>query len=1324
MTLHPFLCKARQFAAALFAVTLLALPMQANAEDSLCARVKIEIKQELALERQGFDAEMKINNGLDTMAIDNVSISLSFVDDAGVAVKATSDPNDTTAQFFVNVTSLDNVIGSDIHGGGSVAPATTGDIHWLIIPAPGTGGTSPSGKMYLVGATLNYTLAGEAKSVTVVPDSIYVKPMPLLTLDYFLTKEVIADDPLTPAVEPPEPFTLGVRVRNSGAADAHNLTIDSAQPKIVDNQQGLLINFLLNGSYLDDQSVNNTLLLNFGDVLAGKARVGRWIMQTSLAGQFVDFTAEFSHSDDLGGTLTSLIQAVNTHFLVHDVKVDLAGRDSVRDFLALDGDTYRVYESDLVDTVVNDVSAASTLNSSTNAQGQAVYRLTTPVLAGFVYAKLADPYTGTRTLAQIVRSDGKYMLSDNVWLSKSKNSNGQYDYWINFFDANTTGSYDVAYGGAPSTAEPPVIQPINDQVVKEGQNVSFLVDASSPAQKQVTLSAAPLPTGATFEQQSASTTMTESRFNWTPAKGQAGTYFIAYTATDGTLSSTRSATISVVADTPPPGPAIPVLVSPATGGDVTESRPALIVQTGTDPQDPTQSVLFELYADEAMQQLIETQTVAKGTTTGAAGTTSYTPAADLPDNTRYWWRARASGKASDGTVMNSEWLNSDFRVNLYNDPPDNFNLISPLAGSEVASLTPELVLANTSDKDGDPITYAFDLYSDAGLTTRIGGAGALPPGTDGTTRWTVDVPLVNHSTYYWRASAKDSWGATTDSLSRSFVVNTGNTAPTLPVLQLPADGATIVDSTTDLVAANSSDAESDPLTYVFELDTDSSFSSANHQLSAALPAGTDGTTRWTASGLMENQHYFWRVNVSDGRATTQSAVATFFKNAINEAPPVPVVSNPGDGSWVATQQPVFDVNPVLDPEGEAVTYRFEVYSDAALGTQVATGTATTGTSWTPAAALTDKTTYYWRVRAEDVHGLASNWSPVAVLYVSTGAYVAPTVVMTAPASITTPVVNGSSKTVTLAWTGTDSNINASVGLYYDLNSSAYAGTKLADGFTQPAGSTDGQFQWDVTALPAGAYYFYAVISDPMGSGHGYAPGALVVPANPQLGSVTLTVPQALTTSSSGGASSFTVQLANAPTAEVTFPVSSSNTALGVVSPNTLTFTPTNWSAPQTVTVTGVTGTTGRGTATYQVDIGNAVSLDPNYIGINGGSVPVTHSFGLLGGGGGGRNNIGNNSLISVYDYQIVSQKSVGTSQTEYVLRARLLNTGPSVGSAQLSLQQVPSAYVAIDSSLSFGAVGTQQSGPSKDTFTVRVPAMTPRKALESGAGLQWTAVTH
>ncbi len=89
----------------LFAALLL-LPAVSYAADTECAKVKIEIQQKLTMERQGFDAMMKINNGLTTASPDNVNINVKFTDDAGNSVVASSDPNNTTAAFFISVDTM------------------------------------------------------------------------------------------------------------------------------------------------------------------------------------------------------------------------------------------------------------------------------------------------------------------------------------------------------------------------------------------------------------------------------------------------------------------------------------------------------------------------------------------------------------------------------------------------------------------------------------------------------------------------------------------------------------------------------------------------------------------------------------------------------------------------------------------------------------------------------------------------------------------------------------------------------------------------------------------------------------------------------------------------------------------------------------------------------------------------------------------------------------------------------------------------------------------------------------------------------------------
>lgn len=517
-------------------------PLSAGAE-AVCARVKIEIQQELTFERQAFDAVMKINNNLDTVSIDNVLVNVRFADADGNGVLATSDPDDTSARFFIRVDSMDGI--SDVSGSGRVLPGTTGEIHWLIIPTVNAA-LSPAGTLYFVGATLTYTIGGQQESVEVTPDFITVKPLPQLSLDYFLSRDVFGDEPTTTEIEPIEPYTLGVRVKNNGQATANNVRIDSAQPVIRENPQGLLIDFTITGSSVDDQPAVPSLLIDFGNIAPSSAKMGRWDMQSTLAGEFIDFTASMTHSDELGGAATSIVSQPATHFLVRNVLVDEPGRDAVRDFLALDGNTLRVYESDdTLDEVVTDRSAQATFALESQSGAVSVHTLNTSgASAGFMYVKLADPYNGAKAITDVIRSDGKRLSLNNAWTSKERDRTTDpvsYQYYVNVFDANSTGRYTVVMGPTGGGPLPPVIQGIPNKVTAEGVQVGFVITASDPNGDAVFLSVAPRPQGASFTDNHDGTAF----FNWTPTPGQAGTYTLTFTATDGSLASTESVTITV-----------------------------------------------------------------------------------------------------------------------------------------------------------------------------------------------------------------------------------------------------------------------------------------------------------------------------------------------------------------------------------------------------------------------------------------------------------------------------------------------------------------------------------------------------------------------------------------------------------------------------------------------------------------------------------------------------------------------------------------------------------------------------------------------------------
>lgn len=398
----------------------------------VCARVKIEILQELTFERQAFDARMKITNGATGISIENIRVDVSIRDPGG---------NNVQDRFFMKIDSMENI--TSVDGSGTIAPGGAAEIHWLIIPSPGAGGQVPEGHLYRVGATLNYNFGGRQEVTEVEPDTIVVKPMPILVLDYFLPHEVYGDDPFTDKTEPPIPYSLGLRVKNIGHGIARALRIDSGQPKIIENRFGLLIDFRILGTEVNGRPATDSLLAEFGDIRPEESGIARWTMVSSLLGRFIEFDVSFTHADELGGELTSLIQETNAHFLIHDVLVDLPGRDRLRDFLAEDGSGIKVYESDNVDTIVSDISASASLLGGPNGSDPDI-EFTMPPSAGFIYARVLEPTEGNIRIGSVRRSDGKEILPENFWVNKIKIGKIWKTY-LHIFDYNTTGSYKVSY---------------------------------------------------------------------------------------------------------------------------------------------------------------------------------------------------------------------------------------------------------------------------------------------------------------------------------------------------------------------------------------------------------------------------------------------------------------------------------------------------------------------------------------------------------------------------------------------------------------------------------------------------------------------------------------------------------------------------------------------------------------------------------------------------------------------------------------------------------------------------------------------------------------
>ena len=1078
----------------------------AAAVDTVCAQVKIEVKQELTLERQAFDAHMRINNGLSHISLENIDIEVSFTDEEGTPVPASSDTGNTEALFFIRRDSMENIDAVD--GSGSIGPSTSADIHWLIIPAPGSSDGLQQGKLYYVGAKLTYTIGGEENVTEVTPDYIFVKPLPDLALDYFLPREVYGDDAFTPVVELPVPFSLGVRVKNIGSGTARNLKIDSAQPKIVENTQGLLIGFAIDGSEVNGSPATTSLLVDFGNIDPATAATARWMMTCTLSGQFISFDARVSHSDELGGELTSLIKQENTrtHTLVRDVLVDLPGRDTVRDFLALDEDVYRVYETDSADTEVSDQSGASTLAFANQVGSRLRYALTTPVTAGLMFVKLPDRNGGQKVIVEAVRSDGKTIKKENIWLSKTRNGQG-WDHFINLFDVNTTGVYSLMLDDSTVLPQPPVIDFIPDRTGVESQGLAFTVTANDPNGTVPVLAVEQMPAGAVLSEQGNGTAV----FSWMPFVGQAGRYEVVFTATDGALTASRHAALIInsVLDSDGDGlldtwelekfgslsrdgsgdfdgdgisdleefllgsdpaivdhaPTTPVIESPVDGSEVVVLQPQLVVVNGSDEDGDSLTYQFELYTDPGYSEPVASE---EGVSQGA-GTTSWTVPVELAENLRYYWRVRAT----DGYSF-SLWVYGTFVVNSANEPPGAFLISHPRDGALVDTVRPLLEVTNSRDPDPGFLTYGFEVYAVSDLTIPVASVAGIPAGTSGITSWRLETDLTDGVTYFWRAIASDEFDVRSETEVGAFTVDIFHPSPSAPEIVAPQAGAEIAATDLELTVANVS--HSTAIAYFFELDVAETFDSPLKMASEAISAGAGDITVWTVAGLTDNTHYLWRVRVGDGEADSAWTTGVFFVSAVNETPPAPTVHNPGDRAWVGELTPKLIVNPITDPDGDSLTYRFEVYIDEALANLFCQGVSTAG-SWSVPVELADNTHYFWRARAEDEHGALGDWTIASPFFVhTTGPNEAPNISILSPAE--SVAINADS--LLIQWDDSDPDSSARIALYYDNDAAGADGILIAENLPEdPDGAAD-SYSWDITAIE-GTFYLYATITDEQNS---------------------------------------------------------------------------------------------------------------------------------------------------------------------------------------------------------------------------------------------------
>lgn len=379
---------------------------------STCATISLQIDQTMTMTRQAFRGTLTVTNGSKEQPMTDVKLKLN-VTNTQTGLTATAK------EFEMHTEKLQMFNGDlDMENGWYLGADSTGTATILFIPSKYAAPTEPVD--YSFGGTLSYVDPYTGLEVTreLYPVTLTVKPSPELDLTYFMQRDIYGDDALTDAVEPMVPGEFAVILNNKGYGDATNVRMVTQQPKIIENEKGLYINFEFLSSQLNGQdktlAMGESIPTEFGTIPAHSQAYAQWWLQSTLLGHFVEYNIEATHVTSYGNENLSLLDQVTIHELIHGfTPTDKGGRAFlVNDISDIDDLPDQVYFTDATqDDVSIAVNAVATKKSDTEYTLEIV-----PLKGGWNYGNVLDPTVGRQKLIKVVRQrDNKELPLDNVW---------------------------------------------------------------------------------------------------------------------------------------------------------------------------------------------------------------------------------------------------------------------------------------------------------------------------------------------------------------------------------------------------------------------------------------------------------------------------------------------------------------------------------------------------------------------------------------------------------------------------------------------------------------------------------------------------------------------------------------------------------------------------------------------------------------------------------------------------------------------------------------------------------------------------------------------
>ncbi len=328
--------------------------------------------------------------------------------------------------------------------------------------------------------------------------------------------------------------------------------------------------------------------------------------------------------------------------------------------------------------------------------------------------------------------------------------------------------------------------------------------------------------------------------------------------------------------------------------------------------------------------------------------------------------------ANDGDNVNSYYTWAEATTD-----PCAVELLLPENGSVFKTRSPEMTWAAVTDarryriEVGDAASFDEPLISQNVTETSFIPAEPLTPGTY---FWHVQVQLDGSDVW-------SEWSATW-----SFTVD--RTKPAPPVLQLPANGATLT-----VQPGFEWSVITDAVEYKLQIATDAEFIEP-------LVDVTITDAFYTPDADLADGFYYWRVKATD-EAGNNSAWSETWTVRVDVVPVVaPDLITPADGERMRSRKPVF----TWSEPGDAKRYQIQIDNDADFSSPLFSVKLKSAT-FTPETNIPAGDTYVWRVRTQARDGLWSEYSEPFAFEIDRTGPAAPTLLTPAPKEIlatTTP----------------------------------------------------------------------------------------------------------------------------------------------------------------------------------------------------------------------------------------------------------------------------------------------------------------------------------